>query len=137
MSKNSANNSKQVKLIKDSFFEEKIKDLKFILKDLYLISETDSLFEIELHVLDLKKLENKSLEKLSINEFFDSKIGYNDWFDDFMKLQTLKYQQFMNFVLVEINDVEIYKIGEIEKDLIISGKIENQPISIKASIVET
>jgi Nuclease A inhibitor-like protein len=126
---------------------EMMLNFNVILDNLYYMSETDSLINVEISAkTDLVEIKNDIVsqykkaivQELNWKDFFLNKTEIQDWHDDFMKDLTqkmidLKYNLENNFKTI------IYlKIGKIEIDAFLIAQKENlETVVFKTKIVET
>lgn len=104
--------------------------IKTIVKDLYYISETDS--EIFPFVGEsatsvsadelLRQLgRNDSVEERQFEDFFRRLTEMQEWFGDEETATANKFSELKEFLLRNLKDVKVFKVGKIEVDIYIVG----------------
>lgn len=120
------------KKIKKYLPEEKSfeKQIEEITKDLYYISETDSeLFpfagekaeEVSVETI-LKQLgRNAPVEERSFEDFFKRLTEIQEWFGDEETRAANQFSKLKDFLMKNLKDIKVFKIGKIEIDIYIVG----------------
>lgn len=120
------------KKIKKDLPEEKsfIGQIEEIVKDLYYISETDSeLFpfvgeraeEVSVETI-LKQIgRNDPVEERNFEDLFKRLTEIQEWFGDEETRTANKFSELKEFLVKNLRDIKVFKIGKIEVDIYIVG----------------
>ena len=119
--------------------------------DLYFLSESDYplepiqytpqapgvLTDAEIYTLAGKTPDEK-LEKVELSYFFRNMTADQPDADEDMKNISRRFRELQAFLEENLNDIAVYRVGEIEITALILGKLnENQFAGLKTMVVET
>ena len=128
---------------------EIIQQLQQASQGLLCLSESDYPFEIvhwqEKNPIIEKKIRqnsednsNKTIEITTLESFFKSATREQDWQDRAEKEEVRRYQILVKLLQEKLNDVKVYRVGEIEIDVYILGKTKSGTIcGLSTKVVET
>ncbi|MEP7111247.1 MAG: nuclease A inhibitor family protein [Ferruginibacter sp.] len=126
---------------------EIVSKLKKLTEELYYPSESDYLIEIstisakenlkdELYKISGKPADSLT-EEILFEDFFD-RFNPQDWMDDEQKKNGRRFLKLKKYLEMVLDDPLIFRIGEIEIDIFITGKTaDNNFIILKTTSIET
>ena len=133
-------------LLPDSKF---IKELTIAVKDLLWISESEYPFQV-VYWHDLEHFSQETLlqqnnynpdTKVTIKElqsFFSSATKEQDWHNKEEHAEVQRYQLLVSLLENNLQNIQVYRVGEVEIDVYILGKTEHKAIAgLLTKIVET
>jgi Nuclease A inhibitor-like protein len=111
-------------------------------------SESDYPFEVfswPLDTLTPKKLlaqkgypKDTAIQLGDFDKFFAQAIEEKDWYGPKEKATVAQYQQLVKLLRSELNDIQVYRVGEIELEVYIIGKTpEGALAGLSTKVVET
>lgn len=78
------------------------------------------------------------VETTNLNDFFRNCAFSQDWHDRTQKEQVHKFQNLINVLNSYLQDIQVFRIGEISIDVFILGKTDNNNIAgLKTTVIET
>jgi len=78
------------------------------------------------------------VETTSLNDFFGNCAFPQDWHNQTQKEQVHKFQNLINVLNRYLQDIQVFRIGEISIDVFILGKTDNNNIAgLKTTVIET
>ncbi len=114
------------------------------------MSETDAPFEIIQWQNQSKQLTDKQLLKLTghlvdtsvevieVEDFFSAAIAEQDWFGDEEKAIANRYQELVVALKQHLNQLKVYRVGEINIDIYIVGETElGESLGLVTKALET
>ncbi|MGF1675971.1 MAG: nuclease A inhibitor family protein [Rivularia sp. (in: cyanobacteria)] len=127
------------------------KKLKSLSQNLVWMSESDYPFDVflwsnqelkEFNIHNLLEKTNHSLEApikiLQIDNFFQSATTEKEWYDDEERETAKKYQTLLETLKQNLENIQVYKIGEVEIDVYIVGQIKSGDwVGLSTKAVET
>lgn len=126
---------------------ELIDRLKQASEGLLWQSESDYPFEtvywenandIKSKLLQVTDCSNKKIEVRELDKFFSQATEEQDWYNDEEMAECKRYQELVNLLQTHLNDIKVYRVGEVEVNCYILGKIESDSIAGLSTIsIET
>lgn len=127
------------------------KKLKSLSQNLVWMSESDYPFDIftwsnqELEEVNIQKLlqkTNHSLEApvkvIDIDKFFHRATREQEWYDEEEKETAKKYQALVETLKQNLDNIQVYQVGEVEIDVYIVGKSKSGDwVGLSTKSVET
>ena len=127
------------------------KKLKSLSQNLVWMSESDYPFDIftwsnqestEFNTQNLLQKTNHSPESpvkvLEIDKFFQRATDEKDWYDDDERETAKKYQTLLETLKQNLDNIQVYKIGEVEIDVYIVGQLKSGDwVGLSTKAVET
>lgn len=116
--------------------------------DLVWLSEADYAFEVidwqiesinpVILLKQIDRSENTLVEVVELEVFFATATQERDWYDE-SELETVKrYRYLVEILKANLQEVAVYRVGEIEIEVYILGKTSNGAIAgLKTKVVET
>lgn len=80
---------------------------------------------------------NTPVETVTIERFFAPALREQSWHNEEERETRNRYQQLFNFLNDQLNDLIVYRIGEVEIDVYILGTVEDKTVGLKTTVVET
>lgn len=127
----------------DGFIEQ----IKTIVKDVFYISETDSeIFpftgeqaaSVSAGELQRQLGRNAPVEERDFEDFFRRLTEMQEWFGDEETATANKFFELKEFLLKNLKDLKVFKVGNIEVDIYIVGlNSENVLAGVWTKAVET
>jgi len=122
--------------------------LNTLLKDVLWMSETDAPWKVTalgkkdnedaLAILKSSKKLKEPIEQYSLDEFFKYAIVLQDWHSETERQQTQQYQALTAFIKANTKLSEVYKSGEIEKQVFVILKdLQEDWFVLQTESVET
>jgi hypothetical protein len=121
--------------------------LATLTQDLLWMSEADYPWEVVSYdcpdvtpeqLLEQNNLGSDTLiEEQSLSRFFAPALREQSWHNEEEKETRRRYQALFDFLNQELNDVIVYRLGEVEIAAYVLGKIDNQTVGIRTTLVET
>lgn len=75
---------------------------------------------------------------LTLDEFFTPATTEKDWHNEEEKAQVKRYQNLVTTLKQNLNDIQVYKVGEVQMDVYIPGKTDTGTIAgLSTKAVET
>lgn len=115
--------------------EDKIKQLKKIIKGLCWVSEADYPWTIE--IVPELKLESKEVETVNFDKFFAIATEVKSWHSDKEQQEVKRYQDLVTWLKENVTDLAVYRQGQIEVEICVIGKINAHWLLLKTIAVET
>ena len=127
------------------------KKIKSLSQDLLWMSESDYPFDIftwssqELEEVNSKNLLQKTNHSLDapvkvvdLEKFFQRATDEKDWYDSEEKETAKKYQTLLETLKQNLDNIQVYKIGEVEIDVYIVGQLKSGDwVGLSTKAVET
>ena len=115
---------------------------------LLLISESDYPFEVVVwsgagavtaqNILQqIEKPPETLVKEVDLDSFFQKVTQEQDWYGDEEKANVTKYRNLAQVIKSNLADVKVFRIGEIEIDIYIIGKVDADLVGLKTQVVET
>ena len=111
-------------------------DIAAFLEGLFYLSESDEPFEyIEIDLptetsllvsdvlMVLQKQKDEVTEELSFEEFMDPLCEMLDWYGDEEKIMANRFLNLKNYLLTQLNDIQVFRIGEGRVEIYVLGKV--------------
>lgn len=134
----------QKKLPEKSGFSDEIKT---IVKGVFYVSETDSeIFPFEGEQCETVSAEellrqlgrNEPVEERDFEDFFKRLTEIQEWFGDEETATANKFSELKEFLIKNLKDLRVLKVGKIEVDIYIVGlNSENRLAGVWTKAVET
>lgn len=77
------------------------------------------------------------VEVMELYRFFKRAVKEEDWHNEEEKAEVNRYQELVNFLKENLEDVKVYCLGKVEVDIYILGQSSGQLIGLKTKVVET
>ena len=127
------------------------KKIKSLSQDLVWMSESDYPFNIftwssqELKEVNTQNLLQKTSHSLDapvkvvdMENFFQRATAEKDWYDDEEREIAKKYQALVETLQQNLDNIQVYKVGEVEIDVYIVGQLKTGDwIGLSTKTVET
>ena len=127
------------------------KKIKSLSQNLLWMSESDYPFDIftwsnqeleEVNTQNLLQKTNHSLDApvkvVDMENFFQRATDEKDWYDDEEKETAKKYQALVDTLKQNLDNIQVYKIGEVEIDVYIVGQLKSGDwVGLSTKAVET
>lgn len=126
--------------------EELIAELKAATDGLYFMSESDFPFEtVVLNETSNKRLREMAgqppdapIEVISVNDFFRFSMSEPNWKDERGISTARRYQALVKLLEENLDDLKVYRIGEINIPVYIIGRVESGNwLGLSTRVVET
>ncbi|MCS7004002.1 MAG: nuclease A inhibitor family protein [Cytophagales bacterium] len=126
-----------------------MKELKRLTTDLVLMSETDAGWSVIPVGDDLIKTLKNSFPEENIDfacveernpwEFLERLASPQDWWDEFMQEQGVKYAELLEYIRENFNNVRLLRFGKIKilVVLLLEKKEDSSKIALVSWVVET
>ncbi|MCT7972732.1 nuclease A inhibitor family protein [Laspinema olomoucense] len=124
-----------------------IEQLTKLTQDLLWMSEADYPWEVVSYncpnITPGKLLEQSNLpsdtavETVSIERFFAPALREQSWHNEEERATRIRYQELFNFLNEQLNDLRVYRCGEVEIDVYVLGTVEDKTVGLKTTVVET
>ncbi len=122
--------------------------LKTASADLRFMSESDYPFELVLWsaareatpenlLQHMGKPPGTLVKVVDLDSFFSSATQEQDWYGAEEKATVTKYRNLVETIKNNLTDVKVFRIGEIEIDVYIVGKVDAGLVGLKTKVVET
>jgi hypothetical protein len=122
-------------------------ELTTLTQDLLWMSESDYPLEVvSYHCSNItpeQLLEQNNLpsdtpvETLTIERFFALALREESWYNEEERETRNRYQQLFDFLNDRLNDLIVYRLGEVKIDVYILGTVEDKTVGLKTTVVET
>jgi hypothetical protein len=127
------------------------KKIKSLSQDLLWMSESDYPFDTftwsnqevkEVNTQNLLQKTHHSLDApvkvIDVEKFFQRATDQKDWYDDEEKETAKKYQALVETLKQNLNNIQVYKIGDVEIDVYIVGQLKSGDwVGLSTKAVET
>jgi hypothetical protein len=122
--------------------------LALAVTDLVWLSESDYPFEVidwQIESIDpvmllqqIDRPEDTLVEVVELEAFFATATQEHDWYDE-SELETVKrYRYLLEILRTNLQEVAVYRVGEIEIEVYILGKTSSNAIAgLKTKMIET
>ncbi len=77
------------------------------------------------------------VETVSIDRFFAPALRDQSWHNEEERETRRRYQGLFNFMTEQLNDLIVYRLGEVEIAAYVLGTVENHTVGIKTKVIET
>lgn len=77
------------------------------------------------------------VETVTIERFFAPALREQSWHNEEERATRNHYQQLFDFLNEQLNDLIVYRLGEVEIDVYILGTVEDKTVGLKTTVVET
>ncbi|MEP0873014.1 nuclease A inhibitor family protein, partial [Trichocoleus desertorum AS-A10] len=74
---------------------------------------------------------------ITLSDFFRSSTEEQDWFGPEEKESAAKFKNLENTIASTLNDVKVYRVGQIEIDVYIIGTCGNDCVGLSTKVIET
>lgn len=111
-------------------------EITAFLEGLFYLSESDEPFEyIELNLptetsligsellVVLQKQKDEVTEELGFEDFMDPLCEMLDWYGDEEKIMANRFLNLKNYLLSQLNDIQVFRIGEGRVEIYVLGKV--------------
>ncbi len=113
--------------------------------DLYWLSESEYPFEVitwesgvELTQAGLFNGEKRSVDTITLGDFFAPAISIEDWYEAEELEQVRRYQELLHAIESNLTQVQVFRLGEVDVDLYIVGKTpDGDIVGLKTRAAET
>jgi Nuclease A inhibitor-like protein len=126
---------------------EIIDRLKQATADLVWTSESDYPFEVitcdrgtEISPSALFKdsIVDKSIETITLKDFFAPALATEDWYGDEELVSVDRYQKLVSTIEANLSEVKVFRVGAVEIEVYIVGKTtDGDLVGLKTQVVET
>jgi hypothetical protein len=72
-----------------------------------------------------------------LSDFFRSATEEQDWFGPEEKASAAQFKKLENTIASTLNDVKVYRVGQVEIDVYILGTCGNDCVGLSTKVVET
>lgn len=77
------------------------------------------------------------VEDVGLDSFFQNATQEQDWYGAEEKEIATKYRNLVQLIKTNLADVKVFRIGEIEIEIYIIGKVDADLVGLKTKVVET
>lgn len=91
----------------------------------------ESLIQITEHT------EDTPVELMDLDTFFKGATQEQDWHDESEKESVARFQELAEILHTDLDNVQVYKVGEFEMDVFILGTVASDVVGLSTKIVET
>lgn len=77
------------------------------------------------------------VEVVGVDDFFRNSVSEEDWHEDEEKATVKKFQNLVNTLKTNLNNLQVYKIGSKEIDVYILGTTNDGIAGISTKVIET
>ncbi|AFY85327.1 nuclease A inhibitor family protein [Oscillatoria acuminata] len=122
-------------------------ELANLTQDLLWMSEADYPWEVVSYdcsnvtpenLLEQSNLPSDTLIKtVTIERFFAPALREQSWHNEEERATRNRFQQLFNFLNEQLNDLIVYRFGEVEIDVYVLGTVEDKTVGLKTTLVET
>lgn len=72
-----------------------------------------------------------------IDSFFHRSVQEQDWYGDAEKNAVTKFQELLEFLKNNLENIKVLKVGEFEMDTFILGQLGNDTVGLKTKVIQT
>ncbi len=122
-------------------------ELANLTQDLLWMSEADYPWEVVSYdcsnITPEQLLEQSNLpsdtpvETVTIDRFFAPALREQSWHNEEERATRNRYQELFDVLNEQLNDLIVYRIGEVEIDVYVLGTVEDKTVGLKTTVVET
>ena len=122
-------------------------ELANLTQDLLWMSEADYPWEVVSYdcsnITPEQLLEQSNLpsdtpvETVTIERFFAPALREQSWHNEEERETRNRFQQLFNFLNEQLNDLIVYRLGEVEIDVYVLGTVDDKTVGLKTTLVET
>jgi hypothetical protein len=122
-----------------------VETLQALVADLTWMSESDYPFEVSQlpdrvapTIEELQARHAAPVEEISVQDFFAPAVQPQDWHEEADRQRTQRFQALLQWLEQHLSDVQVYRFGTIEIDVLILGKTEAGTwLSLSTKAIET
>jgi Nuclease A inhibitor-like protein len=126
-----------------------VQNLKTLTQNLLFASESEYPFDTVLWVDRVKDLSNEAIlqktghsgdtpiKTVELDDLFHRAIQVQEWYDETQRLQVGQFQELLNYLKSSLENIKVFKLGEVEYDTYILGEVGKNVVGLSTKVVQT
>jgi hypothetical protein len=111
-------------------------EISELITDLYWVSETDEPWTVETSD-NLEPIESKDFKTVEFDKFFSQATQSQSWHGEQENQEVQQYQNLVQWLKANLTEVRVYKIGDVNIDIYVVGRLNDKWLILTTKAVET
>ena len=115
---------------------KELSEVSQLIKDLFWVSEIDEPWKIDIWD-NLDQVQLNDFKTVEFDKFFSRATQSQSWHGEAENKEVQQYQSLVEWLKANLTDLRVYKIGDINVDIYVIGRLDNQWLILMTKVVET
>ena len=115
---------------------KQLSEVSELIKDLWWCSEIDESWKLEI-ADNLKEIKLDKAKTIDLENFFSKATQSQSWYAEEENKQVEQYRALVQWLKTNLTDLRVYKIGDVNIDIYVTGRLDGRSIVLRTKAVET